>query len=220
MPQEDPFAALARAVARQGAQEKALQALTQARCRLILGRDARSAFFATLALRLTPQADWNLETMSTDGRRLSLNPEFVNGLSPDELQGVVAHEVLHTALTHHARRGQRDAERWNIACDLAVNPLLLEAGFTLPASRLVPGEGSHTGLPSGLSAEEYYALLSQESPGRPTEQGAGTDEPEEKGDSQDGQGQDQGQPSPDPGGCGGVRDPGRGSPAESRQSEA
>jgi predicted metal-dependent peptidase len=143
---------------------------------------------------------------------------------------VVAHEVLHTALTHHARRGQRDAERWNIACDLAVNPLLLEAGFTLPASRLVPGEGSHTGLPSGLSAEEYYALLSEESPGRPVEEGAGADQPEEKGDSDDGQGQNQGdgpgqdqgqnQPAPDPGGCGGVRDPGRGSPAESRQSEA
>jgi hypothetical protein len=28
------------------------------------------------------------------------------------------------------------------------------SGFTLPASRLVPGEGSHTGLPKNLSAEE------------------------------------------------------------------
>src|SRR5262245_26346400 len=105
MAPNDPFAALEEAVSRQTAQEQALKALAQARCRLVLGRDARSAFFATLALRLTPVVDWSLQTMATDGRRLLLNPRFVQGLSPDELLGVVAHEVLHCALAHHARRG-------------------------------------------------------------------------------------------------------------------
>lgn len=67
--------------------------------------------------------------MATDGRTLTYNPTFVTGLSPDELLGVLVHEVLHNALDHPARRSDRNIERWNIACDLAVNPLLLAAGF-------------------------------------------------------------------------------------------
>src|SRR5215472_14982968 len=120
----DPFAALEQAAARQAQEEKAARALAAARCRLVLGKDARSAFFATLALRLVPEVDWSLDTLSTNGRLLHLNPRFVTGLSPDELLGVVAHEVLHNALSHHSRRGQRNPETWNTACDLAVNPLL------------------------------------------------------------------------------------------------
>jgi predicted metal-dependent peptidase len=212
--ENDPFAALERAAARQTAQEKALQALAQARCRLVLGRDAKSAFFASLTLRLVPQVDWEISTLSTDGKKLFLSPSFVSALPLDELVGVVAHEVMHNALAHHARRGPRDPRRWNVACDLAVNPLLLEACFALPASRLLPGEGEYQGLPVGKSAEEYYGLLSKPPPGK--EQG------EEPGQSEGEPGQCEAgpPPAPDPGGCGAVQEPGAGSQAEARQSEA
>src|SRR5262249_38694165 len=161
---QDPFAALEEAAARQAAQEKALQALAAARCKLVLGKDARSAFFASLALRLAPEVDWTIDTLATDGKKLSLNPHFVASLPAEELVGVVAHEVLHNALAHHARRGHRDPKRWNVACDLAVNPLLLDAGFALPSCRLIPGEGEFQHLPVGKSAEEYHALLPQDPP--------------------------------------------------------
>jgi predicted metal-dependent peptidase len=171
-------------------EEQASKALSTARCSLVLGKDARSAFFATLALRLTPVVDWSVETMATDGKSLFYNPKFVNGLSPPELKGVVAHEVLHNALQHHVRRNQREPSRWNIACDCAVNPILVDAGFTLPRGRLMPNEGRFCNLPPGKSAEEYYALLGKDASGEAS----------------------------DPGGCGGVRDPG--SQAEARQSHA
>jgi predicted metal-dependent peptidase len=200
----DPFAALEQAAARQAQEEKAARALAAARCRLVLGKDARSAFFATLALRLVPQVDWEIDTLATDGRRLSYRPDFVTGLSADELVGVVAHEVLHNALAHHARHQHREARRWNLACDLAVNPLLLDSGFVLPASRLVPGEGQYRDLPPGKSAEEYYGLLPDDSPGRDEDNAEQTE---------------QGQERQDPGGCGGVQPPGDGSPAEARQSQ-
>ena len=161
----------------------AAQALRAARGRLILGRDAASAFFATLALRLTPEADPGCPTMATDGRRLVYGPAFVTGLSPDELLGVLVHEVMHCALAHHSRRGDRAPMRWNVACDLAVNPLLLDAGLALPVGRLLPGAGAYAHLEPGKSAEEYYAALG-ESPN------------EEGGD------------NADPGGCGAVREPG------------
>ena len=88
---------------------------------------------------------------------------------------MLAHEVMHCALAHPARRGDRDPERWNVACDLAVNPLLLQAGHRPAAGRLMPGEGTYAGLEPGKSAEEYYAAL----PGRRTAAGAtaGTDRP-------------------------------------------
>ena len=91
--------------------QAAAQALAAARVKLILGRDAKSAFFATLVLRLTPEPAWDLDTVATDGRVLQYHPPFVTGLSPDELVGVLAHEVMHCALAHPARRGDRDLRR-------------------------------------------------------------------------------------------------------------
>jgi predicted metal-dependent peptidase len=193
----DPFAALEQVAARQEAEEKARKAVTVARTRLVLGKDAKSVFFATLALRVRLEPDWGCPTMAVDGRTMFYGPEFVNGLSGDELVGVVCHETMHLALAHHARRSGRDASQFNVACDLSINPLLEESGFTLPKSRLMPGEGSYKDLPKGLSAEEYYTLLP-----KPPE----------------GQGGDKG--GDDPGGCGGVRDPGDGSPSDAQDQKA
>ena len=203
----DPFALIEREAARQSLAENAVKSLAACRARLVLGRDAKSAFFATLALRLVPEVDWSCGTMATDGRVLAYCPEFVAGLAPDELLGVLVHEVMHNALAHPCRRGSRDPETWNLACDLAVNPLLLEAGFALPAGRVVPGEGQQAHLPTGKSAEEYYALLGAPNPG--------SDGPSQPSDSST----PTKETSDDPGGCGGVRDLGAG-PSESRERES
>ena len=89
--------------------------------------------------------------MATDGRRIVYNPQFVRQLKPAELEGVVAHEVMHCALAHHCRRGSRNPQIWNQAADYAINPLLLSAGIALPAGVLVNPEFAN------LSAEEIYA---------------------------------------------------------------
>lgn len=213
--QTDPFASLEAAARRQDAEEKAVTAISAARSRLVLSKDACSAFFAALALRLEAQPAWDVLTMATDGERLLFNPQYALSLSEREVVGVVAHEVLHCALGHHARRGLRDPKRWNIACDLAVNPVLLGAGFDLPRGRLLPGEGEFPGWPTGQSAEDYYARL-------PDKSSQSSDEPGEgdgTGDSGDAGGFGQGSGN-DPGGCGSVRDAGDGGPATQQASEA
>lgn len=177
----DAYALLDQAAEHQRLESEAAKFLAATRSRLILGRDAKSVFFAVLALRLKLIADWQCETMETDGVTLQYNPAFVCGLSPDERLGVLVHEVMHNALAHPHRRGVREPSRWNLACDLAVNPLLIEAGFMLPAGRLMPGEGHYSHLDRGSSAEDYYSQLEQQQPAESS--------------------------SPDPGGCGGVRDP-------------
>ena len=197
---DNPFAVLETEVAKQTAEEEAAQRLATARAQLILGRDAKSAFFATLALRLTPEVDWSCETMATDGTRLCYHPEFVTGLSPDELLGVLVHEVLHNALAHPFRRGCRDGATWNVACDLAVNPILLDAGFVLPGSRLMPGEGRYGHLPVGQTADEYYRWLAVPPSSPPADETSPS--------------------SPDPGGCGAVTEPSAGSPGDGEQTAA
>jgi predicted metal-dependent peptidase len=198
----DPFAVLEEAANRQAAEQAAARALGAARVKLILGRDAKSAFFATLALRLTAGPAWDVATVATDGRALRYSPSFVTGLSPDELVGVLAHEVMHCALAHPSRRADRDLEKWNVACDLAINPLLVAAGVRLPSSRLMPGEGGYAGLEPGLSAEQYYGTLPADPPGDPSGDGSGNGRPG------------------DPGGCGAVTDPAAGDPADNRALEA
>jgi predicted metal-dependent peptidase len=122
--------------------------LQRARVRLLLGQP----FFGSLCLRLK-LASGEVSTMATDGQRILYDCGFVQRLTGEELEGTLAHEVLHCALGHHCRRGTRDPGLWNQAADLAINPLLLKNGFTLPAGALIdPAFGD-------LGAEEIYGRL-------------------------------------------------------------
>ena len=125
--------------------------LTRARTQLLLNQP----FFGTLCVRLKLMAG-AVPTMATDGRSIVYDPAFVNSLQAAELEAVLAHEVLHCALGHHCRRGQRDPRLWNEAADLAINPLLIANGFSLPAGALIDPAFDN------LSAEEIYARLLQQ----------------------------------------------------------
>lgn len=125
-------------------------------------------FFGALALRLAVIEDPTCASMWVDGVRLGYNRAYVETLDDLELRGVLAHEVLHVANGHCWRMGARDQDRWNQACDYAVNPLVLNAQFKLPQDVLLDGRYL------GKSAEEIYAMLRQEeSSQQPDPSGAG-----------------------------------------------
>src|ERR1700757_4574927 len=113
-------------------------------------------FFGTLLFRLGAQARSSIATMATDGVSLYFNPEFVEGLSSAELIGTLAHECMHLALQHHTRRVGRNPRRWNMACDYAINPMLVDAGLTLPKGVLMDRRFR------GMSAEEICNRLDAE----------------------------------------------------------
>jgi predicted metal-dependent peptidase len=113
-------------------------------------------FFGSLLFRLAGRPSGSIQTMATDGISLFYNPEFVETLNAAELTGVLAHEVMHPALQHHTRRGGRDREHWNMACDYAINPLLLDAGLTLPKDVLIDHRFR------GMSAERIYNLIEEQ----------------------------------------------------------
>ena len=113
-------------------------------------------FFGSLLFRLGGLASNSIQTMATDGVSLFYNPAFVDTLNAAELAGVLAHEVMHPALQHHTRRGDRDPNRWNMACDYAINPLLLDAGLTLPEHVLIEHRFRD------MSAEHIYNLIDKQ----------------------------------------------------------
>jgi predicted metal-dependent peptidase len=125
--------------------------LTAARTKLILDKP----FLGALVLRLPMTAadgDW-CRTTATDARKFYYNPEFIDSLSMPQTQFMLAHEALHCALSHFARRQHRIQHRWDLACDYAINPLLLEDGLTPPPNCNV--------MPQylGMTAEEIYPLI-------------------------------------------------------------
>jgi hypothetical protein len=127
----------------------ASELFAKARAALLVG----APFWGVLSLRLAPIEDSSVETMETNGVSIRFNPEFVACLSRGALRTVIAHETMHCAALHHTRRGNRELRRWNVACDHAINPLLVAAGFELPDGALLDA------ALAGMSAEEIYNKL-------------------------------------------------------------
>lgn len=168
--------------------------VTKAKVQLILSQP----FFATLALSMKFIEDNTIETACTDGESIRYNSEFINSLDVEKTKGLIAHEVMHVASLHHTRRNGRDADKWNIACDYAINQLLKDSGFTLPEGGLINPAYKNK------SSEEIYKLL--------------PDQPKDKNNQ--GNGNSGGGKNSDPGKCGGVSDAPAKTQTEMQQKEA
>ena len=143
----------------------AAERIRKARTALLLDHP----FFGSLLFRLKGDECRSIPTMATNGVVLRYNPAFVDTLNAATLAGVLAHEVLHPALQHHVRRSGRDSRRWNEACDYAINPLLLDAGLSLPDGVLVDPRFR------GMSAEQIYNLREAEAQPQPSGQNSASE---------------------------------------------
>ncbi|MHB1299429.1 MAG: vWA domain-containing protein [Burkholderiales bacterium] len=147
--------------------------LAAARVRLILDKP----FLGALALRLPMVSVSWCKTTATDARNFYYNPEYIERLNLDQMQFVIAHEALHCALSHFERRGRRARSRWDIACDHAVNPVLAAEGLAPPPGTLI------LTVFEGMTAEEIYPLIDEESSEETMDQHLYGDEGSGKGDS-------------------------------------
>jgi len=107
--------------------------LTKARAGLVLS----SPFFASIALHLKLLEDKGCPTAYTDSVVLGYNPDYIDKLSLSEVKALICHEVLHIAMLHPFRRNNRHKFKWNAACDYAINPIVKNAGFSLPKGALL-----------------------------------------------------------------------------------
>ncbi len=126
----------------------AQERMVRTRTRLLLDHP----WFGSLAMRLKMQ-ETDCPKMQTDGSVLNYNADFVAKQSDAHLLTIMAHEVLHCALLHPWRRGARDKDTWNRACDYAINGDLVKAGFVMPPDALYDTQYA------GLSADTIFAKL-------------------------------------------------------------
>ncbi len=118
-------------------------------------------FFGMVAFKLKIVIDEATATCATDGRHIFYSPEWVDSLTLGETIGVFAHELFHCILLHVFRRCGRSGDRWNYACDYAINPILIDLGFTLPEGGLLDDQYLK------MSAEHIYSLLPEVLPPPP-----------------------------------------------------
>ena len=133
--------------------------IVRTRAQLLL----KKPFFGYLSTCLLIRESKNMAmpTMGTDGKYLYYDDDFVNKCIAGELETIICHEILHLALGHTWRKGNRNdivilpdgtpILKWNVVCDAVVNYHLSEQRFKLPKGvvRIPEAETS--------SAEELYA---------------------------------------------------------------
>jgi predicted metal-dependent peptidase len=128
--------------------------LSAARTRLILEHPFIGAL--VMHLPLAEASSRQCPTIATDARAVYFNPDYIARLTFAETQFVLAHEALHCALAHFARRAHRVRKRWDAACDHAVNLILIQEGMRPPLGVLANRDFL------GLTAEEIYPLIPAE----------------------------------------------------------
>lgn len=111
-----------------------------------IGLMVKQPFFGSMATRLELIRADDMKTAATDGRNFFYNLEFISGLTLKETEFLFGHEVLHNAFEHHIRKEFPDGVDvanedgtmtqkcrhhmlWNIACDYAVNEILVDGGI-------------------------------------------------------------------------------------------
>lgn len=151
-------------------------------------------FFGILALNLQMECSYNIATAATNGKKFFYNPYFIKGLSEGEVNWIVVHEVLHPALKHLWRKGDRQHEKWNYACDYAIHCIMMQfidaAKYEVRDKLKMPKGCLYDKKYDNLGAEEIYDLL----PNNPSKSAKfGNGEGQQQSGGQQGQGNGEGQ---------------------------
>ena len=128
--------------------------LDKVKTKVFLGSNA--AFLGPLMCSVNFLWTEDIMTAQTNGISLYWNPHWFLKLPFDTRVTVLLHELWHIALLHMLRRGTRDPETWNYACDICINNMLKSQGYTF--------EGTNPWIDSAYgtqSAEEVYDGLYQ-----------------------------------------------------------
>jgi len=150
--------------------------LAAARTRLILDKP----FLGALVMRLPMKAGdpkW-CKTTGTDAKTFYYNRTYINELSLEQTQFVLAHEAMHCALSHFSRRQHRLKHRWDLACDFAVNPILVDDGLSPPPDALYMKDFA------GMTAEEIYHQIDDLEDQEPMDQHLYDDDDKDKQEQQ------------------------------------
>ena len=140
-------------------------------------------------------------TTATDAKSFYYNAEYIEDLSVEQVQFVLSHEALHCALSHFSRRLHRDKNRWDLACDLAINPLLVADGLIPVPEALLLDQFE------GMTAEEIYPMLDEHEDLTPQDEHLYDEDDKDSEGGQTGEASGQGDSDPQGGGKEGGHNP-------------
>jgi len=110
-------------------------------------------FFGVLALYFDYKFSEDIDTAATDGKSIFFNEKWIEKLTDGELSFVIAHEILHNALSHFDRRKNRNPQLFNIAADYAIHAILKDFEdyhFKMPPNAL------YSDMFNKMCAEQIY----------------------------------------------------------------
>lgn len=138
--------------------------------------NSTAAFLGSIMCSLNFVWDESIPTAQTDGLSLWWNPHWFLSLPKESRKTVLYHEIWHPARLHMIRRGSRDPEVWNWACDIRINNDLLREGYSFKDIEWAWMEPEIDQGPKGiLSEEEIYEILMQRNLKPPPQPGGGGD---------------------------------------------
>jgi predicted metal-dependent peptidase len=124
----------------------------------------------------------------TQGGVMIWNSKFWLARDPRMLAAAMMHELGHWLRRHGDRRGDRDPQEWNTACDAAMNddllpPLMHAFGREPELAKFIQSwvYPKSLGCPDGQIEEYYYAKM----PRQPSKQGQGREQSDEHDDDED-----------------------------------
>lgn len=131
-----------------------LQALLDIRVKLLFS----NPFFGVLILRMDPKdaSKW-CKTLTTDGKHIFYNREYIKSMTKDELTAAMAHLMLHSAFDHLGRRGGKDKKLWDAATDYVVNSVITDEKIGK-----LPKDSLYSTKYKDLAADEIYRQLKEE----------------------------------------------------------
>lgn len=123
-----------------------------AKARLLL----EHPFFGTIASAMEMRPNDDIESFRFRNGAIEYRKGYAGELSENQKMFLLCNGALHEALSHTLRRGNRSPWLWEMACDYAINALLVDNGFEPPQKIL------HDERFGDLSTEEIYEQLSGE----------------------------------------------------------
>lgn len=86
----------------------------------------KEPFFASLLMGTPIVLDEPEKTGATDGKKIYVNPRLAIASTPQFLDFLLTHEVMHIALNHCIRYPNMNLA-WNVAADCVANSIILES---------------------------------------------------------------------------------------------
>ncbi len=126
--------------------------ITKAKAKLML----EHPYFGTVASSIPLEKNNDILTFTSDGVKMHYNSEYLERLSVEEVEFVMANGAMHSVLKHHERLNGRTKWLWQTATDYVVNAMLVKNGMHLPEYAYFEEKFD------GMYVEEVYEMLRAE----------------------------------------------------------